>query len=94
MYMYMYIQVGDSGEIVVVDAKGKEVAIVTVYDTQVFAGFVLHKGAVTKGSITAGASVKTQVDYERRSKIAPNHSLTHVLNLVALRKVLGGDVDL
>ena len=30
--------------------------------------------------------MKCAVDYERRSRIAPNHSLTHVLNF-ALRKV-------
>jgi len=85
-------QVGDSGQISVVDEKGKEIALIDVYDTQVYAGFVLHKGAVVKGSVSVGCSVKMQVDYDRRSKIAPNHSLTHVLNY-ALRKVLGGEID-
>ena len=45
-----------------------------------------------RGSVSVGSSVKCAVDYERRGKIAPNHSLTHVLNF-ALRKVLGGEVD-
>jgi alanyl-tRNA synthetase len=53
---------------------------------------VLHKGNVASGSVKVGSSVKMSVDYQRRSKIAPNHSFTHILNF-ALRKVLGGDVD-
>ena len=60
-HTHAHTQVGDSGEIVVVDANGKEVAVVNVYDTQVYAGFVMHKGAVTSGTISTGASVKTQV---------------------------------
>jgi alanyl-tRNA synthetase len=35
--------------------------------------------------------VTSNVDYDRRRKIAPNHSLTHVLNF-ALKKVLGDGV--
>ena len=52
----------------------------------------MHKGAVTAGAVKVGSSVTMNVDYQRRAKIAPNHSLTHVVNY-ALRKVLGGDVD-
>jgi alanyl-tRNA synthetase len=109
-----------------VDDNGKEVANVAVYDTQVYAGYVLHTGTVTSGSVSTGSKVTCQVhaplipaagqrqsaavapflcregeqvhimtrrwrqvDYERRRRIAPNHSFTHVLNF-ALRKVLGG----
>jgi alanyl-tRNA synthetase len=36
--------------------------------------------------------VACRVDYKRRSEVAPNHSMTHVLNL-ALRAVLGPDVE-
>jgi alanyl-tRNA synthetase len=32
------------------------------------------------------------VDYERRGRIMPNHTMTHVLNW-ALREVLGDHVD-
>ena len=85
-------QVGDSGDIIVVDSQGKETGRISVYDTQVFAGYVMHKGAVTAGAVKVGSSVTMNVDYQRRAKIAPNHSLTHVVNY-ALRKVLGGDVD-
>lgn len=111
-----------------VDDTGKEVASVAIYDTQVYAGYVLHTGSVTSGSVSTGSKVtcqvrapvipapvrnralrwrlscvekasrhdgaimtrrRWQVDYERRRRIAPNHSFTHVLNF-ALRKVLGG----
>ena len=36
--------------------------------------------------------VAGRVDYARRARVAPNHSMTHVLNH-ALRAVLGGDVE-
>uniref|UniRef100_K3W5J6 Alanine--tRNA ligase n=1 Tax=Globisporangium ultimum (strain ATCC 200006 / CBS 805.95 / DAOM BR144) TaxID=431595 RepID=K3W5J6_GLOUD len=57
-----------------------------------YAGYVMHMGPIANGSIKVGDSVQTQVDYARRSKIAPNHTMTHVLNF-ALRKVLGVNVD-
>lgn len=57
-----------------------------------YAGYVMHMGPITRGSIKVGDSVKSEVDYVRRSKIAPNHTMTHVLNF-ALRKVLGATVD-
>ena len=60
-------------------------------NTQVYAGYVVHVGFVEKGdSVSVGALAKTCVDYSRRSLIAPNHTMTHVLNF-ALRKVLTGD---
>merc|ERR1711920_29277 len=57
-----------------------------------YAGFVLHMGSLTEGSLTVGTEVKAEVDYERRKLIAPNHTMTHVLNF-ALRKVLGSTAD-
>jgi alanyl-tRNA synthetase len=39
-----------------------------------------------------GAVVNCRVDYDQRRQIAPNHSMTHVLN-AALRQVLGENVD-
>lgn len=64
----------------------------TVDSVESYAGFVMHMGLIVSGSIQVGASVETKVDYVRRSKIAPNHTMTHVLNY-ALRKVLGTNVD-
>jgi len=42
--------------------------------------------------VEPGASAVCRVDYDRRRKVAPNHTLTHALNH-ALREVLGGSVD-
>ena len=66
-----------------------------VSDAKVAAGFVLH--AVSPegrcaGAIKVGDGCAVLVDYDRRSKIAPNHTMTHVLNH-ALRAVLGDEVD-
>ncbi|ETM99453.1 alanine-tRNA ligase [Phytophthora nicotianae INRA-310] len=57
-----------------------------------YAGYVMHMGPIASGSIKVGDSVECQVDYARRAKIAPNHTMTHALNF-ALRKVLGTVVD-
>ena len=64
----------------------------TVTDVQVYGGFILHSGIVEEGEIKVGSSVKCQVDYDRRRDVAPNHSMTHVLN-AALRDILGDGVD-
>jgi len=64
------------------------VATIAVSNVQSFGGFVLHIGSVVSGSVAVGAPVKCEVDYERRTDIAPNHTMTHALNY-ALRKVLG-----
>ena len=61
-------------------------------DVQVYGGFILHSGVVEEGEIAVGSSVKCQVDYDRRRDVAPNHSMTHVLN-AALRNVLGDGVE-
>ncbi|CAK4084624.1 unnamed protein product [Aphanomyces euteiches] len=57
-----------------------------------YAGYVLHVGPLTKGTLHVGDTVECEVDYQRRNKVAPNHTMTHVLNF-ALRKVLGTVVD-
>lgn len=41
---------------------------------------------VTAGTVSVGSRVMCRVDYERRANVAPNHTMTHVLNF-ALRKV-------
>uniref|UniRef100_A0A7S4KZX6 Alanine--tRNA ligase n=1 Tax=Guillardia theta TaxID=55529 RepID=A0A7S4KZX6_GUITH len=81
-------QVADTGVLRLAD--GKEVV---VEDVQVYAGYILHRVQLEEGQkLSVQDKITCSVDYERRSKIAPNHSFTHILNF-ALRKVLGGDVD-
>lgn len=60
----------------------------TVSSCQTYAGYVVHTGTLPEGcSVTVGDEVTVKVDYERRSNVAPNHTMTHVLNY-ALRSVL------
>ena len=63
-----------------------------VNDVQVYGGYILHSGVISEGSISVGSTVKCEVDYARRRDVAPNHSMTHVLN-AALREVLGEGCD-
>ena len=63
-----------------------------VNDVQTYGGYILHSGVIAEGSVSVGSSVKCQVDYDRRKDVAPNHSMTHVLN-AALREVLGEGCD-
>ena len=63
-----------------------------VNDVQEFAGFIVHIGEVTNGTINVDQTYKSKVDYDNRKNIAPNHTMTHVLNL-ALREVLGTEAN-
>ena len=63
-----------------------------VNDVQTYGGYILHSGVISDGSISVGGGVKCHVDYDRRRDVAPNHSMTHVLN-AALREVLGEGCD-
>lgn len=61
-----------------------------VTNTQSYGGYVVHIGTVAPGAfIRVGDKVSCHVDYERRGLIAPNHTMTHVLNY-AIRQVLVG----
>lgn len=64
----------------------------TVKSVQVYAGFVLHIGNLTKGQIKTGGPALAKVDFARRSLVAPNHTCTHLLNF-GLRTVLGDHID-
>ncbi|GAB5036141.1 alanine-trna ligase [Nannochloropsis oceanica] len=91
-------QVADTGRLVV---GGRERGMeMEVLDVQVFAGYVLHicrlveggrEGGAAAAKIKVGEKVACHVDYERRRRVAPNHTMTHVLNF-ALREVLGDQV--
>lgn len=63
-----------------------------INDVQVYGGYILHSGVISKGQVSVGDNVQCQVDYDRRRDVAPNHSMTHVLN-AALREVLGEGCD-
>ena len=54
---------------------------------QVAAGYVLHVGSMSRGTLNTGAVISAEVDHVRRGRIVPNHTFTHVLNY-ALREVL------
>lgn len=85
-------QVADQGQLDITDANGVVVASVAVHDVQIFGGYVLHCGTVVSGEVAVGATTVPSVDYERRRRVAPNHTMTHILNF-ALRQVLGNDVS-
>ena len=78
-------QVADTG---ILRADGVEFAVDRV---QKFGGFALHVGRLTKGELGVGAALTAEVDYERRRKVAPNHTFTHVLH-EQLARVLGAGV--
>lgn len=80
-------QVGDTGD--VISGNGRTV-LARIVDTQkqngVFA-HILEGGAV----LPVGAEVLIRVDAERRSRIVPHHTATHLMN-EALKRVLGTHV--
>jgi len=80
-------QIFDTGS--VVNAEG---LLFEVQNVQAYAGYVLHIGRVTTGSVQVGTSCTLEVDTIRRLPTMSNHTFTHVLNF-ALRKVLGKHVD-
>jgi alanyl-tRNA synthetase len=89
----------DKGVLDIMDASNQVVGHFHVNDVQSYAGFVVHEGVLkwtkedaSSQQLKVGQSVTCRVDYERRQCIAPNHSMTHVLN-AALRQVLGDSVD-
>lgn len=79
-------QIGDCGYL-----EGAGVRF-DVRDTTKAGGAFLHHGVVAKGSLSAGASVKAEVEGEVRQATALNHSATHLLH-AALRQVLGEHVQ-
>lgn len=85
-------QEADLGMLRIVDESGDVTGSFEVRDVQTYGGFLLHTGFVKEGAVDVGSVVNCRVDYERRRQVAPNHSMTHVLN-AALREVLGDNVD-
>jgi alanyl-tRNA synthetase len=79
-------QMGDSGRL---SAKG---VVFKVRDTQKIGAAFAHIGVVESGTLRVGDVLQAQVDGERRTAIALNHSATHLLH-AALRAVLGKHVQ-
>jgi len=57
-----------------------------VQNTALLHDWVHRLPQVKAGTLSVGSEVVCKVDYERRANVAPNHTMTHVLNF-ALRKV-------
>ncbi len=81
-------QVGDTGEI------ESETGHFIVKDTIRNNGgaFIIHRGTLTRGSLSVDDKVRVEVNAARRTDIARNHTSTHLLQY-ALRKVLGTQVQ-
>jgi len=80
---------GQDADLGTISFEGGELVI---NDVQAYGGYILHSGVISEGSISVGSAVECRVDYDRRRDVAPNHSMTHVLN-AALREVLGEGCD-
>ena len=88
-------QSADKGSIYINTANG-QVAL-EVIDVQSYAGFILHtcvpySDTADLRGITVSSSAEAKVDMTIRRRVAPNHTMTHVLNF-ALREILGSGVD-
>jgi len=79
-------QVGDQGRITGADFD------MEIYDTvRTTNDIIIHKGTVSRGSISTGETINLMVDRERRLSTARNHTATHLLHAV-LREILGKHV--
>jgi alanyl-tRNA synthetase len=85
-------QINDIGTLKLTSESGDTFDI-DVLDCKTYGPYVLHvcSGANAVGkTVKVGMKLTCHVDYENRSFVAPNHTMTHSLNY-ALRKVLLGD---
>ncbi|MQG21274.1 MAG: alanine--tRNA ligase [SAR202 cluster bacterium] len=84
-------QVGDSGYIF-----HEEQNVIRIRDTRrplrTNPDFIVHQGIVEEGSFQIGDHVVLEVNAERRSQSARNHTATHILH-ATLRNVLGSHVQ-
>jgi len=84
----------DKGALVL--SGGDEDVKLEISDVQIYGGYILHVGTLVSSDdsirIAEGDTVTCQVDYSRRKKILPNHTMTHVLN-AALKHYLGDGVE-
>ncbi|MEM1329268.1 MAG: alanine--tRNA ligase [Planctomycetota bacterium] len=85
-YAEMGGQVADAGRLVGPHGEMR------VEEVRSFGGFVLHIGTMVKGHLHVGDSLHADLDQSRRSRVASNHTATHLLNF-GLRRALGTDAD-
>jgi alanyl-tRNA synthetase len=80
-------QVGDTGDLVAADGTR---VLARVADTQKHGGVFVH---LLEGGarLLVGTELVARVDAERRARIAPHHTATHLMN-EALKRVLGTHV--
>jgi alanyl-tRNA synthetase len=80
-------QVGDTGDLIAADGSR---VLARVADTQKHGGVFVH--LVEMGArLLVGTEVRAKVDAERRARIKPHHTATHLMN-EALKRVLGGSI--
>ncbi|HET9110129.1 MAG TPA: alanine--tRNA ligase-related protein, partial [Ktedonobacterales bacterium] len=80
-------QKGDQGVL------SNEMGAFQVLDTQrPVPGLIVQFGQMTEGSLRVGASIRAQVNAERRRNIMRNHSATHLLHR-ALKDIFGEQVN-
>jgi alanyl-tRNA synthetase len=77
-------QVGDTGDLVAADGSR---VLARVADTQKHGAVFVH---ILEGgaSVPVGSTVQARVDAERRARIVPHHTATHLMN-EAMKRVLG-----
>lgn len=80
-------QVGDIGTIVIHDKESNAL----VSDTKKVDDVILHHVSVIKGTLHLDCKLSMHIDFDRRNRIAANHTATHLLHS-ALGKVLGNHV--
>ncbi len=73
-----------------------DVMVADVFDVRAYAGYVLHccrlRNAYATSPLKVGCDASLEVNTKHRFCVAPNHTMTHVLN-AALRDVLGAGVE-
>ena len=80
-------QVGDTGDLIAADGSH---VLARVADTQKHGGVFVH--LLEPGArLPVGTEVRAKVDGERRARIKPHHTATHLMN-EALKRVLGGHI--
>lgn len=85
-------QVGDTGSLRVMSDSGETVGMVEVVDTTfALPGLRRHTARLASGTVSAGQTVRAEIDVTRRDATRRNHTGTHVLHH-ALRMVLGDHV--